>query len=129
MRLFRSLNISRWDDILPEAILHYNNTTNASTKFSPFQVAYGTPANMPLDNKLNIPQLAALDPGLIRENVGANREETRRNYQKQANKSVTRTENEYAEGDLVLFKRTHGEYPKMNPLDVGPTEWLGNMDQ
>ena len=33
---------------------------------------------------------------------------------------MTRAENEYAEGDLVLFKRTHGEYPKMNPLDVGP---------
>ena len=120
MCLSRSLNISHWDDILPEAILHYNNTTNASTKFSPFQVTYGTPANMPLDNKLNIPQLAALDPGLIRENVEANREEAWRNYQKQANKSVTRAENEYAGGDLVLFKCTHGEYPKMNPLDVGP---------
>ena len=68
--LSRSLNISRCDDALPEAILHCNNTTNASTKFSPFHVAYGTPANMPLDNKLNIPQLAAPDPGLIRENVG-----------------------------------------------------------
>ena len=68
--LSRSLNISHWDDVLPEAILHCNNTTNASTKFSPFQVAYGTPADMPLDNKLDIPQLAALDPGLIRENVG-----------------------------------------------------------
>ena len=120
MRLSRSLDIPRWDDILPEAILHCNNTTNASTKFSPFQVAYGNPANMPLDNKLNIPQQAALDPGLIRENVGVNREEARRNYQKQANKSVTRAENEYAEGDLVLFKRTQGEYLKMNPLDVGP---------
>ena len=71
---------------------------------------------MSLDNKLNIPQLAALDPGLIREN----REEARRNYQKQANKSVTWAENEYAEGDFVPFKRTYGEYPKMNPLDVGP---------
>ena len=111
---------SRWDDILPEAILYCNNTTNASTKFSSFQVAYGTLANIPLDNKLNIPQLAALDPGLICENVEANREEAWRNYQKQANKSVTRAENEYAEGDLVLFKCTHGEYPKMNPLDVGP---------
>ena len=120
MCLSRSLNISRWDDVLPEAILHCNNTTNASKKFSPFQVAYGTPVNMPLDNKLNIPQLAAHDPGLIRENVGANREEARRNYQKQANKSVTRAENEYSEGGLVLLKRTHGKYPKMNPLDVGP---------
>ena len=75
---------------------------------------------MPLDNKLNILQLAALDPGLIRENVGVNREEVWRNYQKQANKSVARAENEYAEGNLVLFKRTNGEYSKMNPLDVGP---------
>ena len=33
---------------------------------------------------------------------------------------MTRAENEYSEGDLVLFKRTHREYPKMNPLDVGP---------
>ena len=51
--------------------------------------------------------------------MGINREEARRNYQKQANKSVTRAENEYAEGDLVLFKSTHGEYPKISPLDVG----------
>ena len=120
MCLSRSLNISRWDDVLPEAIQNCNNTTNASTKFSPSQVAYGTPANMPLDNKLDIPQLAALDPGLIRENVRVSREEARRNYQRQANKSVTRAENEYSEGDLALFKRTHGKYPKMNPLDMGP---------
>ena len=118
MCLSRNIAINRWDEILPEAILHYNNTQNSSTKFSPFQVAYGMSANLVIDNKLGVHSSSAIDKQLVRDNINANRCDARANYQKQANKS-TRV-NPYNTNDMVLLKRTHGSHPKMNPYWVGP---------
>ena len=114
----RNVSIHCWDTILPEAILIFNSTKNSSTQFSPFQVAYGTSPNTPLDNKFGINQETVLDANLVRANVSGNREDARAVYQKQANKTVQI--NEFENGDLVLLKRTHGSYPKMNPHWVGP---------
>ena len=121
MCLSRNIDINRWDEILPEAILHFNNTQNSSTKFSPFEVAYGMPANLIIDNKLGVNTNAtAVDPNLVRQNINVNRSDARASYQKQANKSTRM--NHYNVGDLVLLKRTHGAHPKMNPYWVGPFE-------
>ena len=75
-------------------------------------------ANTVLDNKLMVDHPLPVDPVLIRKNITANRQEARKNYQQQANKS-TRA-NSYKAGDLVILKRTHGSHPKMNPIWVGP---------
>lgn len=119
MSLERGIVIQQWDELVPEAVLHLNNTTNASSKFSPFQTAYGIAATTPLDNKLGCNQSKEpVDTALLRLNVAANKEEAKRNYQTQANRTVRI--NEFRPGDLVLLKRTHGSYPKMNPIWVGP---------
>ena len=131
MCLSRGIPISDWDKLLPEAILMFNDTQNSSSKFSPFETAYGTSPNLALDNKLGVDTgKERLDPTLLRENIILNREEARSNYQRQANKSVK--ENAYEIGDWVLLKRNHGENPKMNPKwdqlfevvkKVGPVCW------
>ena len=54
MCLSRGIPITQWDELLPEAILMFNNTQNKSSKFSPFEAAYGVSANLPLDNKLGV---------------------------------------------------------------------------
>ncbi len=116
----RQFELSRWDEILPEAILYFNNTKNASTQFSPFQVAYGISANLPIDNKMKVKEVSQLDQELIRKNIVANRAEARNTYQKQANSKTVI--NDFKVGDMVLLKRTHGSFPKMNPLWVSPFE-------
>jgi hypothetical protein len=118
--LSRNISINRWDEILPEAILHYNTMQNSSSKFSPFEVAYGIQGNTPLDNVLGLKGVREQDPKLIRQNVIANKEEARASYQKQANKECL--VNQYQIGDLVLLRRTHGCHPNMSPLYVGPYE-------
>ena len=114
MCLSRGIPITQWDEILPEAILMFNNTQNKSSKFSPFEAAYGVSANLPIDNRLGVHQKEAQDPQLVRQNIPLNKQESRISYQKQANK--TTNVNKYQVGDWVLLRRNHGEYPKMNPI-------------
>ena len=102
----RNLGVHQWDQILPEAILYSNNTVNASSKFSPFEIAYGTSANTVLDNKLGVNgNREPIDEELVRQNVLSNKAEASQAYRKQANK-VTKINN-YNNGDLVLLKRIH----------------------
>ena len=54
MCLSRGIPITQWDELLPEAILMFNNTQNKSSNYSPFEAAYGVSANLPLDNKLGV---------------------------------------------------------------------------
>ena len=112
MCLSRGIPITQWDELLPEAILMFNNTRNKSSKFSPFEAAYGVSANLPLDNKLGVNQKEAQDPRLVRQKIPLNKHESRLRYQKQANK--TTNVNKYQVGDWVILRRNHGEYPKMN---------------
>ena len=115
----RNISIHQWDQLLPEAILNLNNTTNASSKFSPFEIAYGMPANTVLDNKLGVNgSFKSVDKAAVRLNAVANKMDASNAYRGQANK-VTKV-NEYKVGDHVLLKRTHGEHPKLNPFWVGP---------
>ena len=114
MCLSRGIPITQWDELLPEAILMFNNTQNKSSKFSPFEAAYGVSANLPLDNKLGVNQREAQDPQLVRQNIPLNKHDSRLSYQKQANK--TTNVNKYQVGDWVLLRRNHGEYPKMHPI-------------
>ena len=107
MCLSRGIPITQWDELLPEAILMFNNTQNKSSKFSPFEAAYGVSANLPLDNKLGVNQREAQDPQLVRQNIPLNKHDSRLSYQKQANK--TTNVNKYQIGDWVLLRRNHGE--------------------
>ena len=70
----RKISIHQWDQILPEAVLCMNNTSNASSTFSPFEIAFGMPANTVLDNKLGIEGNQKLrDTSLIRLNAVNNK--------------------------------------------------------
>ena len=100
MCLSRGIPITQWDELLPEAILMFNNTQNKSSKFSPFEAAYGVSANLPLDNKLGVNQKEAQNPQLVRQNIPLNKHESRLSYQKKANK--TTNVNKYQVGDWVL---------------------------
>ena len=131
MCLSRNFTVFEWDELLPEAILMFNSTQNKSSKFSPFETAYGMTPHLPLDNKLGVENSTnRLDPSMVRENVLENRAEARSRYQQQANKSLL--ENDYKVGDLVLLKRNHGDFPKINPKweqlfevvkRIGPVCW------
>ena len=113
------MSIHHWDIILPEAVLHCNNSTNSSIKFSPFQVAHGISANTVIDNKFEVDVSGtALDRDALRQNVVANKADARISYRSQGNKSVKVIEHKI--GDKVLLKRTHGAYPKINSFWVGP---------
>jgi hypothetical protein len=58
------------------------------------------------------------DVDVLRQNAKLNREESRNNYQKQANQKLV--QNNFKIGDDVLLLRTHGANPKINPIWVGP---------
>ena len=87
------------------AILHFNTMQNSSSKFSPFEIAYGIRGNTALDNVLGVDNRQVRDPPLVRENVVANKADARASYQSQKNKTIKL--NDYKVGDLVLLKRTH----------------------
>ena len=116
--LSRCIPIDRWDEVLPEAILHFNTMQNSSSKFSPFEIAYGIRGNTALDNVLGVDNMQVRDPSLVRENVVANKADARASYQSQKNKTIKL--NNYKVGDLVLLKQTHGSNPKMSPRYIGP---------
>ena len=128
MCLSRNMYIHHWDRILPEAVLHCNNSTNSSIKFSPFQVAHGISANTVIDNKFDVDGSGtAQDRNALRQNVVANRADARISYQSQANKPVKVIEHKI--GDQVLPKRTNGAYPKINPYWVAHIKSQKILDQ
>ena len=116
----RSLDIHRWDTLLAEAVLHYNNARNSSSQFSPYHLAYGMDPVLPLDRMLGIATEQKYDQEVLQENALLNKREARENYQKQANQAVV--VNDFKPGDSVLLQRTHGENPKMNPKNESPLD-------
>ena len=52
----------KWPEILPELCYIYNATPHASTGFAPYELLFGTPPRLPVDNFLNLNTEAAQSP-------------------------------------------------------------------
>jgi hypothetical protein len=44
----------KWDDLLPLAVMNYNSTIHLSTGFSPYEIVFGKPMNLPSEKALEI---------------------------------------------------------------------------
>ena len=42
-------SIEKWDNVLPQVEFAFNNSTNRTTGYSPFEVAYGLKPKQPVD--------------------------------------------------------------------------------
>jgi hypothetical protein len=47
IRTFIDKDFSEWDEILPFAVLTYNSNVHSSTGFSPYELTFGNPCNLP----------------------------------------------------------------------------------
>ena len=130
----RNMPTHDWDLLLQEAVLYLNNQINASLKYSPFMLTFGSNARTPIENYYDITPSEPVCPcgrKLFLFDAIMNRHEAAMSYQQQANKAPSI--NDYQPGERVLVKRTYGEHPKVNVkwLDgpffidrkVGPVNW------
>ena len=108
----RNLDLSDWDEILPEAVLAANNTVNKSTQYSPFMTMWGTRPRMPVDCllELPVPKDEVIEPEIIQKNADMNRKEAQANYKRLYDKTAKPVS--YEIGQEVLLKKNFGKHLK-----------------
>ena len=86
----RYLDLSDWDQILPEAVLRANNTVNKSTQYSPFMTMWGTRPRTPVDCFLELPVQndGVIEPEIVQKNADMNRKEAQASYKRLYDKSA-----------------------------------------
>ena len=118
-----------WEEHLPLAAFAYNNSVNASTKFTPFYLNYGRHPVTPINSALQVESdMPAIEEWLqeIKDTQQAaenNILHAQEHMKKQADKK--RREVKFSEGDLVLLDRRHLKLPgaltkKFSAPYVGP---------
>ncbi len=112
LRMFINYNQNNWADLLPTTEFSINNSSSATTKFTPFYLNYGYNPRIP--GTLTIP---SQDAPLITMNAQIEQvkkiietaQETQASYYDQR-----RTEDTFNVGDMVLLKTSHLKIPISN---------------
>ncbi|KAL7838997.1 hypothetical protein SRHO_G00256550 [Serrasalmus rhombeus] len=130
-----------WDDHLPQVAMAYNTTVHASTGFTPFFLAHGREAHVPVDTLLNTPDFvssgsvatpAAYASSLrmrlrkAYESATAFRDRAQERQRKYYDRHLNYSP--YAPGDLVLVDDPAHHRNKLAPRWIGPYEILGPVE-
>ncbi|KAL7880767.1 hypothetical protein SRHO_G00030210 [Serrasalmus rhombeus] len=130
-----------WDDHLPQVAMAYNTTVHASTGFTPFFLAHGRDAHVPVDTLLNTPDFvssgsvatpAAYASSLrmrlrkAYESATAFRDRAQERQRKYYDRHLNYSP--YAPGDLVLVDDPAHHCNKLAPRWIGPYEILGPVE-
>ena len=115
MILAKSMIVTEWDQILPQAVLEANSQINKSLKFSPFVCTFGREPRLTQDNVYKLPEA---ELGLSAEETvkiaNMNRYEAKLSYKKQHDKTSSADQSGFEIGDRVLVKRNFGAYKKIS---------------
>lgn len=124
-----------WDQHLPAIELAYNNSVNATTKMTPFQVAYGYEIDVPASILFEDNSSPSLVPSaqefhknyatilqVVKENIARAQDQQAKHYDKRRKHEI------FVEGDMVLLSTTnvqpasiaHRPKSKLQPRYCGP---------
>ncbi|XP_021766991.1 uncharacterized protein LOC110731437 [Chenopodium quinoa] len=134
LRTLVSKSTKDWDVKLAHAEFAYNRTPSATTKYSPFEVVYGSNPYVPID-LIALPRDKFVHGGAkeqaefmvkIHKEVRKNIEKANEIYKKQANKRVKNVRS-FEVGDLVWIYMRKERFPnqrkkKLMPRAEGPFE-------
>lgn len=122
LRQFVGKDTQEWDVWVPYAFFAYNTSVHASTKYSPYQLLYGFPANLPKTIRTSPAVSYNYDSyanelrerlrscyKIARENLLSSKEDSKRNYDKNSKSMV------YQVNDLVLV-RNETRTGKFSPI-------------
>ena len=129
----REIVLTGWREVFNEVVLATNCCTNRSSGFSAFEHMFGKTGRLPMDNFMGLSDTRQekIDKSLIESVAIRNWREAQESYKKEYDTHLII--NEYAAGQEVLVKRTHGKYPKIAPnwvqgpfhvvRKIGPVNW------
>ena len=134
LRTLVSKSTKDWDVKLAHAEFAYNRTPSTTTKYSPFEVVYGSNPYVPID-LIALPQDKFVHGGAkeqaefmikVHKEVRKNIEKANEAYKKQANKRVKNVRT-FEVGDLVWIYMRKERFPnqrknKLMPRAEGPFE-------
>ncbi|KAL6466207.1 hypothetical protein MHYP_G00263400 [Metynnis hypsauchen] len=122
-----------WDDHLPQVALAYNTTVHASTGFTPFYLAHGRDARVPVDTLLSTSESSssgtAVTPAAYAASLCARLKEAYKSATAFRNKAQERQRkyydrrlkySPYKPGDLVLVDDPAHRNNKLAPRWIGP---------
>lgn len=128
LRAYVDVNQDDWDEYLVAAEIAYNNSIQASTKFTPFFLNYGQHPNFALSKIINKGSENEAANNLLKEleicidNAKLNLQEAQARQEKYAN--VNRREFTFKLGDKVMLSTTNlkkwDRAPKLLPKFIGP---------
>jgi hypothetical protein len=139
LRAVLKKNLKLWEESLPHVEFAYNRVVHSTTKFSPFEIAYGFNPTAPIDPlPLPVQERVNFDASkraefikMLHDQARTNIEKMTKLYEKRANKGQKKVL--FEQGDLVWVHLHEDRFPdqhksKLQPWADGPFKVLRKIN-